>query len=141
MGSPEAATMLSPPVVLFDGVCKFCDASVHFIVDRDSAAVVHFAPLQSAYGEAALARLGLAGRRIDSLVLIEHSRGWTRSTAALRLTRYLDGFYPVLGVLLFLPAFLRDFAYDVFAANRYRWFGSLDACRVPTPELRRRFLE
>lgn len=129
------------PIVLFDGVCKFCDASVNFILERDRAGRVRFAALQSATGQRFLRRFGLPTESFGSLVLIEGGRCWRRSTAALRITRHLGGLWPLASILLAVPPFLRDAAYDLFARNRYRWFGSLDACRVPTPETRRRFLE
>src|SRR5262245_51028217 len=129
------------PIVLFDGMCKFCDASVNFILDRDRAGRVRFAALQSATGQAFLRRFGLPAERFASLVLVEGGRVWQRSTAALRIARHLDGLWPAATVLLAVPPFLRDAAYDVLARNRYRWFGRLDACRVPTQEVRQRFLD
>ena len=129
------------PIVLFDGVCKFCDASVNFLLDHDRAGRVRFAALQSDAGQALLRQFGLRGDRFDTLVLVEGRRYFLRSTAALRLARHLDFPWPLLSALLLLPAFLRDAAYDLLAANRFRWFGQLDACRVPTPEVRGRFLE
>jgi predicted DCC family thiol-disulfide oxidoreductase YuxK len=131
----------SEPIVLFDGVCKFCNASVNFIIDRDPQARVRFAALQSAPGQALLRKFGLRTTQFDTLVLVEGGQCHIKSTAALRLCTYLGGFWPLLTGALFIPAFLRDFAYGVLASNRYRWFGVLDACRVPTPEVRRRFLE
>jgi predicted DCC family thiol-disulfide oxidoreductase YuxK len=132
---------LTGPIVLFDGVCQFCNASVNFLIERDKAGRIHFAALQSGLGQSLLARFGLDRHRIDSIVLVEGRRFSTESTAALRLTRYMDGVWPLFGVFLFVPAFLRDFGYEILARNRYRWFGRLDACRVPTPEIRQRFLE
>ena len=132
---------MTRPIVLFDGVCKFCNASVNFLIERDRAGRIQFAPLQSGLGRSLLTRFGLARDRIDSIVLVEGKRCSTGSTAALRLTRYMDGVWPLVGVFLFVPAFLRDFCYAILARNRYRWFGRLDACRVPTPEIRQRFLE
>jgi len=129
------------PIVLFDGVCRFCNASINFILDRDRAGRVRFAALQSAAGQALLRRYGLPTDRFASLVLVEGGRCWGRSTAALRIARHLDGLWPLAALLLAVPPFLRDAAYDLLARNRYRWFGQLDACRVPTPEVRQRFLD
>jgi predicted DCC family thiol-disulfide oxidoreductase YuxK len=129
------------PVVLFDGVCKFCNDSVNFLIDRDSKERLRFAALQSATGQALLHKFGLSPSRIDTLVLVEGERCSVRSTAALRVTAYLDGWWWLCGMALFVPAFLRDHAYNVLASNRHRWFGTLQSCRVPTPELRRRFLD
>ncbi len=128
------------PVVLFDGVCKFCDAGVNFILDHDRRGRVRFAALQSGAGQELLRRFGLRCDQFDTLVLIEGGRHYLRSTAALRVARHLDFPWPLASALLLVPAFLRDAAYDLLAANRFRWFGRLDACRVPTPEVRERFL-
>jgi len=129
------------PIVLFDGVCKFCNASVNFIIDHDARARVRFAALQSPVGRELLRRHGLPLDQLDSLVLIEGPNCYTRSTAALRIAGHLDGWWRYLMAGLLLPPFLRDAAYDVLARHRYRWFGRLDACRVPTPDVRGRFLE
>jgi predicted DCC family thiol-disulfide oxidoreductase YuxK len=128
------------PIVLFDGVCKFCDGGVNFILDHDRRGRVRFAALQSGAGQELLRRFGLRRDQFDTLVLIEAGRHYLRSTAALRVARHLDFPWPLASALLLVPAFLRDAAYDLLAANRFRWFGRLDACRVPTPEVRERFL-
>jgi predicted DCC family thiol-disulfide oxidoreductase YuxK len=130
------------PIVLFDGVCQFCDAGVNFIIDHDATGRIRFAALQSEAGQRLLRQFGLKTTDFDTMVLIEGARCYTRSTAALRIAAYLDGWrWRLVAALQLVPAFLRDFAYDLFAANRYRWFGKLDACRMPTPEVRRRFLD
>ncbi len=131
----------SEPIVLFDGVCKFCNASVNFLLDHDAQQRLRFAALQSRTGQALLRRFGLRTTDFDTLVLVEGDRCSARSTAALRIASYLPPPWRYLEALLLLPAFLRDPAYDLLAGNRYRWFGRLDACRVPTPELRQRFLD
>ena len=116
------------PIVLFDGVCKFCDATVNFILDRDRAGRVRFAALQSASGRRLLRQFGLPTEQFGSMVVVEGRRCWQRSTAALRIARYLDGLWPVASALLAVPPFLRDAAYDMFAQNRYRWFGKNETC-------------
>ena len=73
-------------------------------------------------------------------MLVEEGRCHTRSGAALRVARHLSGAWPLLAALWLIPSPLRDWAYDRFAERRYRWFGRSDACLVPTPELRERFL-
>jgi predicted DCC family thiol-disulfide oxidoreductase YuxK len=129
------------PIVLFDGVCKFCNASVNFLIDHDSKARLRFAALQSPTGQALLERFGLRKNDFDTMVLVEGERCSMRSTAALRIAGYLDGWWWLSSGGLLIPTFVRDFAYSILARNRYRWFGRLDACRVPTPEIRRRFLD
>ena len=133
--------MTTPLLVLFDGVCNFCNASVNFIIEHDPAERFRFAPLQSALGQQQLARFDLLRHNIDSVVLVEGDRCYIKSTAALRVARWLTMPWPLLSLLIVLPAGLRDLAYDWLARNRYRWFGRSESCRMPTPELRRRFLD
>lgn len=129
-------------VVLFDGVCNFCNSAVLFIVDRDRRQRFRFAALQSDCAQRRLAEHGEAGQvGLSTLVLLEGDRMYTHSDAALRVARQLDGLWPLLYPLVLVPRRLRDWAYRTFAARRYRWFGRLEACRVPTPELRARFLD
>jgi predicted DCC family thiol-disulfide oxidoreductase YuxK len=129
------------PVVLFDGVCKFCNAGVNFLIDRDPDARFRFAALQSAAGQDLLRRFHLPTSDFDTFVLVEGNRCSTRSTAALRIAMLLGGWWRLLYPLVLVPRFLRDACYDLIARNRYRWFGQLDACRMPTPDLKRRFLD
>jgi predicted DCC family thiol-disulfide oxidoreductase YuxK len=132
------------PVVLFDGVCNLCNATVDFLVDRDPRGTLRFASLQSAAARAILERAGrvpAATSEPDSIVFVVGSRVYERSGAALRIARYLRAGWPLLAGLLIVPAPLRDLVYRWIAARRYRWFGRSEACRVPTPELRARFLE
>jgi predicted DCC family thiol-disulfide oxidoreductase YuxK len=126
------------PVILFDGVCNLCNAAVNFIIDRDPEAVFRFTPLQSEVGQRLVRDCGLEGE--DTLVLVERGRCAVRSTAALRIAGRLRAPWPFLRVLLAVPSPLRDAAYRIIARYRFDWFGRRDACRMPTPELRRRFL-
>jgi predicted DCC family thiol-disulfide oxidoreductase YuxK len=132
---------LMPPIILFDGVCQFCNRSVNFLLDHDTKGVLRFAALQSNTGQQLLKRFGLPTTRLGTLVLVEGDHYWLRSTAALRIAMLLGGWWKYLAVFLLFPWFLRDFAYDILAVNRYRWFGKVEACRMPTPELRERFLD
>jgi len=132
-------------VVLFDGVCNLCNGSVLFVIDRDPTGYFRFAPLQSDEARRLLAARagageGVAGPDLSSVVLIEGGRVYTRSTAALRVARRLSGAWPLLYAFTAVPRVVRDAVYDWVARNRYRWFGREDACRVPTPDLRARFL-
>ncbi|MBK7705027.1 MAG: thiol-disulfide oxidoreductase DCC family protein [Acidobacteria bacterium] len=125
-------------VILFDGVCNFCNSSVNFIIGRDKADVFRFAPLQSAAGREFVERFGLD--EIDSIILVENDRAYTHSTAALRIARTLGGFWRLFYVFIIVPGFVRDLFYKLFARNRYRLFGQKDACMIPTPEVRKKFL-
>lgn len=127
-------------IILFDGVCNFCNGSVNFIIERDPAAYFKFAPLQSEVGEKLLGKYGVDKTRTDSVVLIEDEKVYTYSTAALRIARHLEGFWSKFYGFRLVPGVVRDFFYKLFAKNRYRLFGKKDACMLPTPEIRARFL-
>lgn len=128
----------SRPVLFFDGVCNFCNASVQWIVRRDRAEKFLFAPLQSSAGAAAKRAVG---EELDSIILFHDGRYFTKSSAALRIASLLGSPWLWLGALKIFPRFLRDGAYDFIARNRYRWFGKKDSCMMPTQGLRQRFLE
>ena len=138
-------------VILFDGVCNFCDASVNFIIEHDRDGHFKFAPLQSEAGRQLAAEFGLASETaepiaasdlipIDSVILIEDGKAYTHSTAALRILKRLGGFWSVFYALIVVPRPIRDFFYRVFAKYRYRVFGRKDQCMLPSPEVRARFL-
>jgi predicted DCC family thiol-disulfide oxidoreductase YuxK len=135
---PRAAS--EPPVVLFDGACNLCNASIHFMIDRDPAGTLRFAAQQSPVGQRLLAERGLAGQT-GSVVLIEDGRAYTRSTASLRAARYLRWPWRWARWLVIVPRPLRDAVYRLIAANRYRLFGRREACRLPSPAVRERFLD
>lgn len=132
---------MQPSVVLFDGLCVFCNRVVNFVIERDPENRFRFAPLQGQTGQAALQRYGLSRTGVDTVMLVEGDRLYTRSTAALHIARRLRRPWPLVAVFLLVPAGLRDAVYRVLANNRYRWFGRRETCRVPEPEERQRFLE
>jgi len=129
------------PILLFDGVCNLCNGAVRFIVRFGGEGIFKFAPLQSDVGQALLERHGLSTDDFDSAVLIEDGEYATKSTAALRIARRLDGPWPLLYPLTALPERVRDGAYDLVAEYRYRVFGRKDECPVPDPEIRDRFAD
>lgn len=131
---------LEPTVILFDGVCKFCNASVNMLINLDKRKVFRFVALQSKVGVQYKSRYCIPDS-VDSLVLVENGRAHTKSTAALHICRLLGGGWRLLYPLIYLPLCLRDPLYDLLARNRYRWFGKLDACMVPDEDLRSRFID
>jgi predicted DCC family thiol-disulfide oxidoreductase YuxK len=134
------------PVMLYDGVCGFCNKSVQLILDHDKRGEMRFAALQSDYGQAVKARHSFLDS-VDSVVLLEHTPGekeervFVRSSAALRLASYLGGVWKLFLVFYIIPAPLRDFFYDLFARYRYKFFGKYDACMLPDAKVRSRFLD
>ena len=129
------------PIVLFDGVCNLCDGFVQFVMKRDKAGIFRFAPLQSEAGRVLLRHFNLDEAAMDTVVLIENGALHTKSTAALRTVRNIGGVWGLGYTFIILPKFIRNSVYDFIAKNRYRWFGKKDACMIPTPEVRARFLE
>jgi len=126
-------------LVLFDGVCNFCNDAILFIIDRDPRERFEFASLQSERGQQTLREHAL-GESISTVALVQDGRAYTKSKAALRVAKRLRWPWPLFYVLMLVPSFVRDAAYDWFAARRYVFFGKSESCRVPTPELRRRFV-
>lgn len=128
-------------IVLFDGVCNLCAGFVQFIVPRDTEGVFHFASLQSDVGRRLLAEYGLADDELDSIVLIEGGDAYVKSSAVIRIAAILGGIYALARPLRFLPRRLRDWGYDLVAANRYRLFGKKEQCMMPTGNVQERFLD
>ncbi|UUZ87085.1 thiol-disulfide oxidoreductase DCC family protein [Paenibacillus sp. P26] len=127
--------------MFYDGVCGFCSRVVQFIIPRDPEGRFHFAAIQSAAGQRMLAEQGLDPKALDTFVLLERNRVYTRSTAALRVVRGLRGAWPFFYVFIMVPRPVRDAVYNFIARNRYRWFGRSESCMPPAGSVRNRFLE
>ncbi|WP_100332429.1 thiol-disulfide oxidoreductase DCC family protein [Bacillus xiapuensis] len=127
------------PVILFDGDCNFCDASVQFIIKRDPKGLFHFASLQSDTGEKLRAKHHVPDD-VDSMILIEGNKVYYKSAAALRICLHLKGAWKLLYALMIIPCPIRDIAYEYVAKNRYKWFGQKESCTLPPPHIRKRFV-
>ena len=127
------------PVVLFDGICNYCNSCVNFAIRNDKQARLRFAALQSASGQQLKEKYGVVPA-VDSVILIDNNRAYTYSDAAIRITKYLRWPAKALYALIILPPFIRQPIYKWIARNRYKWFGKKDACMVPSAEIRDRFL-
>ena len=131
---------LKPAIVLFDGVCNFCDVTVRFIIDRDPAGHFQFASIQSANGQKLLAQYQ-APADLSTIVLIENGKVYLCSSAVLRIAQHLRSPWHWAYLLIILPAALRDAVYRWVARHRYAWFGQKqDVCELPTPQIQARFL-
>ena len=129
-------------MLLFDGVCNLCSASVRFVIAHDRRERFQFASLQSDAGKELMRAHGVATPEGDpsSMILIDGGRVYQRSDAALGIAKRLGFPWSLALIAYVVPRFVRDALYDFVARHRYRWFGKKDACMVPTPELRARFL-
>jgi predicted DCC family thiol-disulfide oxidoreductase YuxK len=127
-------------IVLFDGVCHLCDGAVRFILKRERAAELKFAPLQSDSGKYLLQKYGYSPSYLDGLILIENNRAHDRSSACLRIAGKLSFPWNLLFPLLLIPKPLRDLIYGIIASVRYRWLGKKETCSLPQGEDQTRFL-
>ncbi|WP_405224337.1 thiol-disulfide oxidoreductase DCC family protein [Dokdonia sp. Asnod1-B02] len=133
--------MQNKKIILFDGVCNLCNGAITFIIQRDKNDVFRYAPLQSEVGKNLAKKHEIDLDKVDSIILVTDQSAVAKSTAALRIAKQLSGGWPLLTVFLILPRFLRNAVYDFIARNRYKWFGKKDACMIPTPELKSKFLD
>lgn len=141
-------------LIFFDGICNLCNHSVQFIIKRDQHDYFRFAALQSEAAKAQLRALDIAEEntnssfangeltapRLDTIVLLENGKTYDRSTAALRIARRLSGLWPLLYGFIIIPAFIRDFFYQLISKNRYRIWGKQESCMVPSAALKAKFL-
>ena len=127
-------------IILFDGVCNLCNASVNFIIKHDKNAQFIFASLQSDAAKEILLQYNLKKIKIDSIVLIQNNEIYEKSSAALRIAKALSGGFKSLYLFIIIPKFIRDFGYDYIAKNRYKWYGQKETCMIPTSEIKNRFI-
>jgi predicted DCC family thiol-disulfide oxidoreductase YuxK len=130
----------SESIVLFDGVCNYCNNMVNFVLAQDKRKSIRFGTLQSAAGQQLLQKYNLPKDNFDSFVFIEKGKTYLRSTAALKVMAYLPWYWQWTRMGWIIPKRLRDGCYDFISKNRYKWFGKKEECMVPTPEIRSRFL-
>jgi len=128
-------------LILFDGVCNLCNASVKYIIKHDKRDVFRFAALQSDTGQKIVKEFNIDTRKIDSILLYSEKAGICyKSTAALKIAKQLGFPRNILIVFIVVPAFIRNWVYDHIAKNRYKWYGKREECMVPNPELQKKFL-
>lgn len=127
-------------IILFDGVCNFCNFWVNFIIDRDKKNQFRFAALQSEIGKELLTKFDLPKDDFDSFILISQNKVLKKSSAAFEIAKDLNGWLKIFSSLKFLPNCFNDFIYDLVAKNRYKIFGKRDVCRIPYEEDKIKFL-
>ena len=132
--------VLMKRIILFDGECNLCNSSVQFILKRDPNGKFHFTSLQGKIGQGLLKKHGQE-MAVNSFVLIEDEKLYLKSNAALRVCRQLNGLWKLFTIFQVVPPFVRDFVYDIVAANRYKWFGRNESCLLPSSKWKDRFLE
>jgi predicted DCC family thiol-disulfide oxidoreductase YuxK len=118
-------------IVLFDGICNLCNASVRFISRHDKDSKIKFASLQSETAKQLLSKLNIDTNKIDSIIFISKEKIFFKSNAAIEISKLLDGVPHLLKYFQFIPRPVRDFVYDLIAKNRYRLFGT--SCTIQPP--------
>jgi predicted DCC family thiol-disulfide oxidoreductase YuxK len=126
-------------IVFFDGVCSLCNRAVDFFVRHDKKNTLLFAPLQGTTAEQLLPAGKTAS--LNTIVYYSHGQLSHRSNAVLNMLWDMGGWWKLFIVLRLIPTFIRDFVYDWISANRYKWFGKKESCRIPTAAERARFLD
>jgi predicted DCC family thiol-disulfide oxidoreductase YuxK len=128
------------PIILFDGVCNFCNRTVNVIIEHDKAAKFQFAASQTQAGINILQQFKLDQKASASVILIDNDKVYTKTDAVIQIAQQLTGWPRLFIGLKFIPKFLRDFGYDLIAKNRYTLFGKRATCRIPVASERHRFL-
>jgi predicted DCC family thiol-disulfide oxidoreductase YuxK len=131
---------ITKPILFFDGSCGLCNRSVKFVLRKEKNEELLFSPLQSEFAKKILKEKNVT-EGLDTMVLLENDKIYTRSSAALRVSKYLKGLWPLMMMFLIVPPFIRNSIYNYIAKNRITWFGASDYCDMMTPELKKRFLE
>jgi predicted DCC family thiol-disulfide oxidoreductase YuxK len=131
--------MAEQPIIFFDGVCNLCNASVQFVIEHDKKDQFKFTALQGDYAKEFLPKFNVDPQGLNTILLLQERKLYSKSSAALRIAKKLNGLIPLLSVFLIVPKFIRDWFYDIIAKNRYKWWGKEESCWVPTPELKSKF--
>src|ERR1051325_11659407 len=128
--------MDSHPTLLFDGVRNFCNHWVNFIIRHDKKGKIKFAALQSETGKKILREydLGHLINNLDTFVFIENGKAHTRSSAGVRIAKYLNGGWVLFSVFIIVPPFIRNGIYNFVSRNRYYWWGKRNECMLPTDD-------
>ena len=128
-------------IILFDGVCNLCEASVQFVIQYDKKDVFRFVALQSELGKKIILHIGIQDKNIDSIILYYPGVAYYyKSSAALQIAKNLGGFFHFGTFFKIIPTGLRNVLYDFVAKNRYQWYGKKESCMIPTAELKAKFL-
>lgn len=128
-------------IILFDGVCNLCDATVQRIIANDKKDIFRFAAIQSDIGQQIIEHIGVDTNKTDSIILYQPGHAYYyKAEAAMHIAKEMGGWYSMIGWFTFLPKGLSNTVYDYVARNRYKWYGKKNECMIPTPELKAKFL-
>ncbi len=127
-------------IILFDGVCNFCNRTVNIIIMHDKEDKFKFTPSQSSFSNDFIQKYGLNQKELNSVVLIEGDRFYTKSTAVIRIANQLSGWPKIFYYIKWIPKPVLDFFYDCIAKYRYRIFGKKAKCMLPDKKMQHKFI-
>ncbi len=127
-------------IILFDGVCNFCNTIVNFIIKNDKKDKFRFTALQSKQAHEIINNLKLPSQKLDTIILVQNNKLFFKSTAAIKIFKILGGIWSIFSIISIIPAFIRDFFYDLIAKNRYKVFGKRESVRIPKENEKDKFL-
>lgn len=128
-------------IVLFDGVCNLCNNSINYVIDKDKHDVFRFVSLQSDLGQEIQQYIGYQDTNLNTIILyVPGEAYYTKSSAAIKIMNEFGWLWKGINIFLILPESIRNIAYNYVAKNRYKWYGKEESCRIPTPELKAKFL-
>lgn len=127
-------------IILFDGVCNYCNDKVAFIIKNDENDVFRFVALQSETGQKIITYLGI-DKTIDSIILYEPGYAYfIKSEAVFRIIKHLSSSVKLLLLFNFIPTRVKNLIYDYIAKNRYKWFGKKENCLLPSEDISGKFI-
>lgn len=127
-------------IILFDGVCNYCNEKVNFIIKNDKKDVFRFVAVQSETGKKIITYLGI-NSALDSIILYEPDYAYfIKSEAVFRIIKHLSSSVKLLLLFNFVPTSVKNIFYDIIAKNRYKWFGKMEICMLPSEDLKSKFL-
>lgn len=127
-------------IIVFDGICNFCNGAINFIIKHDPEGLFVFTPMQTELAQKLITEHKITNVGIDTFLLIKNGKTYIWTDAALEIAKDLDGYWYYFSILKILPRFIRDYLYRLFARNRYTLFGKRNQCMVPTPSVKQRFI-
>ncbi len=129
-------------LLLFDGVCNFCNSSVLKVIKHDTNNVFLFASLQSEIGQQVVNHFSIDTTKVDSIILVSSDNEFhIKSTAGLKVISQFGGLWKLLLIFWIVPTPVRDAVYNYIAKNRYKWFGKKESCMIPSPEIKAKFID
>lgn len=127
-------------IVLFDGVCNLCNATVRFLIKHDKKRVLYFASQQSEIGKNLILKHNISSTS-ESLIFIQDNQAYQYADAVLAIARCLVGWPKLVTLFSFIPRRWRNICYQFVARHRYQWFGKKESCSIPSLEIKDRFLK